>query len=155
MSCRRNETELCSAEVAEFLQQAQTIIVVTNGPGGFPHPMPMWFYADASNICYSTTFRKSQKVVNMRRDQRATLLLETGQEYSKLKGLVIQSKAEIIDKYDVVVDTMRAIRQRKTSLGLTESLEAALIRTAPKRVVLKFVPSRYISWDHRKLGNIS
>ncbi|MXZ45165.1 MAG: pyridoxamine 5'-phosphate oxidase [Gammaproteobacteria bacterium] len=155
MPDRRNEIELNSAEVAEFIQQTQTIIVVTNGPDGFPHPMPMWFYADSSHVCYCTTFRKSQKVVNLRRDRRATLLLETGQDYSKLKGLVIKSTAEIIDSYDVVVDTMRAIRQRKPPLGFTESLEATLIRSAPKRVVLKFVPNIFISWDHRKLGNIS
>lgn len=155
MSSRRNEIELNSVEVAEFLKQNQTIIVVTNGPDGFPHPMPMWFYPDTSNVCYCTTFRKSQKVLNIRRDERATLLIETGQEYTKLKGLVIKSKAEILDNYDVVVDTMRTIRQRKPSLGLTEALEATLIQSAPKRVVLKFVPFSYISWDHRKLGSLS
>ena len=155
MKDRRDKIELSSAEVAEFIQHTQTIIVATNGPDGFPHPMPMWFYADSNHFCYCTTFRKSQKVVNIRRDRRATLLLETGREYSKLKGLVIKSKAEIIDDYDVVVDTMHTIRQRKSSLGLTDSWETTLIRSAPKRVVLKFVPISFISWDHRKLGNIS
>ena len=155
MPSRRSEIQLNADEQADLLQQSQTMIVVTNGPDGFPHPMPMWFYADSSNICFCTTFRKSQKVLNLSRDPRASLLFESGQEYSQLKGLVIKTIVEIIDDYDVVVDTLRTIRQRTPALRLTESMEATLIRSASKRVVLKFVPINYISWDHRKLPNSS
>ena len=151
MPSRRSDIELSSGEQAQFLQRTQTIIVVTNGPNGFPHPMPMWFHADSSNICYCTTFRKSQKVVNLRRDPRATLLLETGHEYRELKGLVIRTKAEIIDDYDLVVETIGVLRQRMPSLGLTDSQEQSFIQSASKRVVLKFIPINYVSWSHQKL----
>ena len=155
MPSRRSALVLSSAEKAKFLQQTQTIIVVTIGPNGFPHPMPMWFHADSASICYCTTFRKSQKVENVHRDQRATLLLETGHTYSELKGLVIYANTEIIDDYDVVVGTMQLIYQQSPSLCLSKSLETTLMQTAPKRVVLKFYPLKFVSWDHRKLGNVN
>ncbi|MXZ55568.1 MAG: hypothetical protein F4227_03280 [Gammaproteobacteria bacterium] len=64
----RREIELTESEQAEFLQQTHTTIVVTNEPDGYPHPIPMWFFADSTNVCYCTTFRKSQKVLNLCRD---------------------------------------------------------------------------------------
>jgi len=33
-----------------------------------------------------------------------------------------------------------------------EKLLAAVASTAEKRVVLKFTPERFVSWDHAKLG---
>ncbi|MXZ55567.1 MAG: hypothetical protein F4227_03275 [Gammaproteobacteria bacterium] len=67
----------------------------------------------------------------------------------------MKATVDIVDDYDVVVDTIRMIRQRQPSIGLTESLETKLIRSASMRVALKFASINHISWDHRKLVNRS
>ena len=41
------------------------------------------------------TYAKSQKVRNLERDPRATLLVETGHEYGELRGVEIEAEAEI------------------------------------------------------------
>ena len=41
------------------------------------------------------TYAKSQKVRNLERDPRATLLVETGHEYTELRGVMIEAEAEI------------------------------------------------------------
>lgn len=154
MPSRRNNIELTPEETRRFLDSRKTIVIVSNGLGGFPHPMPMWFHVDESGAVYCTTFAKSQKVLNYQRDPRATLLVETGTEYAELKGVVIYARCEILAGLDRVVDTLVNISTRGRDIGDTErqALIGAVSKTASKRVVLKFHPERYVSWDHAKLG---
>ncbi len=154
MPSRRNNIELSAEEIRDFMESRKTLIIVSNGVGGFPHPMPMWFHLDAAGAVYCTTFRKSQKVLNYQRDAKATLLVESGVEYAELKGVVIYARCEIIDELDAVVSTLVGINSRGRTLDEVQrkALTAAVSQTASKRVLLKFHPERYVSWDHSKLG---
>jgi len=154
MPSRRNSIELTDAEIRAFLDSAKTLIIVSNGKDGYPHPMPMWFYVDDAGCLYVTTFVKSQKVMNWRRDPRASLLVESGLEYAKLKGVVIYARAEIIEDLDVAIDTLVNINTRGAPIDAAQrqALIGAVSKTAAKRAVIKFHPERYVSWDHSKLG---
>ena len=150
MPSRRKLIEMTDEETRDYLGQAKTLIIVSNGPRGFPHPMPMWFESDQDGCLYCTTFGKSQKVVNWRRDPKATLLVESGEEYAELKGVVIYAHCEVIDDPDQVIDTLVAINSEGREPD--EALRESVRRRAAKRVLLKFVPERYVTWDHAKLG---
>jgi general stress protein 26 len=154
MPSRREQIQLTSAEIADYLVEQKTIVIVSNGKGGYPHPMPMWFYADAEGAVYCTTFRKSQKVLNLERDPRATLLVESGEVYAALKSVLIRARAEIVDDRDAVIDALVKINTKGQTVtdADIEKLVGAVSQTADKRVVLKFVPEAYVSWDHGKLG---
>lgn len=154
MPSRREQIQLTSDEIADFLVEQKTIILVSNGKDGYPHPMPMWFYADEAGAVYCTTFRKSQKVLNYQRDPRASLLVESGEQYSELKSVLIYASAEIIDDKDAVVDALVKINTKGMTVSDddVQKLIGAVSKTAEKRVVLKFTPERYVSWDHAKLG---
>ena len=80
MPSRRELIQMSEAERSAFLRSHKTMTIVSNGPGGYPHPMPMWFALDADGGVRMTTFRKSQKVMNLRRDPRVSLLVESGAE---------------------------------------------------------------------------
>ncbi len=43
---RRDQIRLTDDEIADYLRESRTIILVSNGKDGFPHPMPMWFAVD-------------------------------------------------------------------------------------------------------------
>ena len=154
MPSRRKLIEMTAEEVRAYLDAQKTLIIVGNGPNGYPHPMPMWFAQDDAGCLYCTTFGKSQKVLNWRRDPKAALLVESGEEYAELRGVTIYATCEVIDDVEDVQDALVAINSRGRDLD--ESAKAALResvgRTASKRVVLKFTPQRYVSWDHTKLG---
>lgn len=156
MPSKRCQIKMDKNEIQEFFEQAKTLIIVSNGRDGYPHPMPMWFCVDESGAFYCTTFAKSQKVINWKRDPKASLLVESGEQYSELKGVVIYASAEIIDQPEVVVDTLLRISCKGKNLSHIEieSLRADIAKVATKRVVLKFVPERYVSWDHEKLGGV-
>jgi nitroimidazol reductase NimA-like FMN-containing flavoprotein (pyridoxamine 5'-phosphate oxidase superfamily) len=154
MPSRRNSIELTDQERRDFIDGAKTLIIVSNGRNGFPHPMPMWFYRDGEDRLWCTTFSKAQKVLNYQRDNKAALLVESGQEYAELKGVVIYAETKIVADTAVVADVLVNINSRGRSLNEEQrnQLRAAVTKTAEKRVALCFTPKQYVSWDHRKLG---
>ncbi len=154
MASRRKLIELDDDEIRDYLDAQKTLIIVGNGHNGYPHPMPMWFAPGDDGTIRCTTFSKSQKVLNWRRDPKATLLVESGVEYAELKSVVIYASCAIIDELDAVKDTLVAINSRGRDLDddAKAKLRDAISGTASKRVVLKFTPERYVTWDHAKLG---
>ena len=154
MPSRRETIQLTDTEIRDYLAGSKTLVIVSNGKDGFPHPMPMWFHADEAGCLYCTTFSKAQKVLNYQRDPKATLLVESGEEYAQLKGLVIYADAEVIDDYDAVCDALVKINTKGRIVDEEgrKKLLAGVSATAKKRVLLKFTPRKYVSWDHSKLG---
>lgn len=154
MPSRRKHIEMTDAELRAYLDAARTIVIVSNGRRGYPHAMPMWFARQEDGAILCTTFAKSQKVLNWRRDAKATLLVESGLEYAQLKGAMMYARCEILEDADAVEDALVAINAKGRSLSVAEraKLRDGVSATAAKRVVLKFTPERVVSWDHAKLG---
>src|SRR5262245_57283651 len=103
MPSRRDQITLSDEEQRELLDNERVVTLCTQGPRGWPHVMPLWFVPRDGEI-WIWTFRKSQKVKNLERDPRATLLIETGHEYRELKGVQIEAEAEIINDDDVKLE---------------------------------------------------
>ncbi|MEQ8231147.1 MAG: pyridoxamine 5'-phosphate oxidase family protein [Gammaproteobacteria bacterium] len=156
---RRQQIVMSETEIDAYLASQLTVIVVSNGVNGFPHPMPMHFCLADPRTIAMTTYRKSQKVLNLRRDARASLLLESGRSYAELRSLLIYAHAEIVDDHAATMACMRATRAHSNAARGTPAtpdedaaFEAGLGARAEKRLVLKFHPEAYVSWDHSKLG---
>ena len=154
MPSRRELIALSDEEIQQFLQEQKTLIIVSNGRDGYPHPMPMWYHVDTAGCLYCTTFSKAQKVLNWRRDPKASLLVESGEEYAELKSVLIYAQAEVIEDFDAICDALVSISSKGRELTdeQAQALRAQVAPTAEKRVLLKFTPERYVSWDHSKLG---
>ncbi len=153
MAGRRDQIQLSDVEQAELLDAERIVIVSSLGPRGWPHSMPMWYLVRDGEL-WVWTYAKSQKVRNLERDPRATLLVETGTEYSELRGIQIEAEAELIRDLEPVAEFGKQLAVRYTE-GI-ESIEgdaaAALEAQAAKRVAIRFEPVRTATWDHRKLG---
>lgn len=141
-------------EIQTFLDEEKVAVVSSFGPRGWPHSMPLWFVVEDGRI-RSWTFRKSQKVKNLQRDPRATVLVEAGYDsYPDLRGVMYEAETVIHDDHDTVLDFAMKIGKRydPDSSDPTPEMIEAFEAQVPKRVVLEFVPTRTLSWDHRKLG---
>ena len=153
MPSRRDLIKLTEAEQAELLDEERIVVVSSLGPRGWPHSMPMWFLVRDGEL-WIWTFAKSQKVKNLERDPRATLLVEAGTEYTELRGVQIEAEAELIRDVERVAEFGKQLAVRYTE-GI-ESVEgdaaAALEAQAAKRVAIRFRAIRTATWDHRKLG---
>jgi PPOX class probable F420-dependent enzyme len=150
---RREEIKLTPAEQAELLSSERVVVVSSLGPRGWPHSMPMWYVVREGEI-WVWTYAKSQKVRNLERDPRATLLIETGHEYTELRGIQIEAVAELIRDPERVVDYAKemTIRYAEGIESVEGDAAAALEAQAPKRVAVRFEARRTATWDHRKLG---
>jgi len=154
---RRDQIRLTDAELQEFLESSKTVILCSNGKDGYPHVMPMWFRVAEDGAIHMTTYARSQKVLNLNRDPRATLLVESGIGYAELKGVMFRGEIEVIEDLDQIVDTMMSAsneRQPVTDPEQLATLREAMKKTASKRVLLRMKVEQPISWDHAKLAGV-
>jgi PPOX class probable F420-dependent enzyme len=143
-------------EVREFLEQTRTIILCSIGKDGSPHPMPMWFGLEEDGTVVMTTFTKSQKIRNLKRDSRVSLLAEAGETYSELRGVMIRGRAEVDTEVESVFATLRKVSVRMGTIPGedSEAIREGLRASAKKRCLIRVKPEKVVSWDHRKLGGV-
>jgi general stress protein 26 len=105
----------------------------------------MGFYVE-DGAFWMTSYAKAQKVLNIRRNPQVGLMVETGGAYAELRGVMVRGRCEIIED----IETVRRVMGHRR--GDRENGRRSAVDSAPKRVVLKVVPEKAASWDHRKLG---
>jgi PPOX class probable F420-dependent enzyme len=152
---RRDQIKLTERERDELLATERIVVVSSHGPRGWPHMMPLWYVLRDGEI-WVWTYAKSQKVKNLERDPRATLMVETGVEYGELRGVMIEAEAELIRDTDRIVEFGKelTIRYSEGIDSVEGDAAAALVAQAPKRVAIHFRSQRVATWDHRKLGGV-
>lgn len=142
---RRRQIRLAPEEQAAFLRDNPKCALATIDQDGFPHIVAMGFYVE-DGVFYMTSYAKAQKVLNIRRNPKVGLMVETGGSYAELKGVMVRGSCEIIED----VETVRAVMNHRRSSP--QSGRRGSLDSAPKRVVLKVTPHKIMSWDHAKLG---
>ena len=87
-------------------------------------------------------------------DYEGTEVSKWGFLNSKEVGVLIYATAEIIDDIDEVCEALVNIGSKGRTLSADErqAMKGGMTKTAEKRVLLRFTPQRYVSWDHAKLG---
>jgi PPOX class probable F420-dependent enzyme len=152
---RRDQIVLSDAELLTLLEEERVAVVSSLGPRGWPHSMPLWFVPRDGEI-WIWTYAKSQKVRNLERDPRATVLVETGHEYGELRGAMIEAEAEIHRDFETVIGFAEELTLRYADgiAAIDGDARAGLEGQAPKRVAIRFGALRTATWDHRKLGGI-
>lgn len=155
----RKEITMSEDEVLEFLEAGRTLQVATVGRDGFPHVAPMWYVVDDGMVVFRS-FTKSQKIVNLTRDPHLTVLVERGEHYAELQGVMIKGRARLVADRDYVLEIYGKISGRYPMVGdqplelSGDALEAAFGRYAEKNTAVVVEPVQVISWDHTKLGGV-
>lgn len=153
MPSRREQIAMTPAELDAYLREQRRIILITIGKDGMPHPAPMNYGVDDQGRVIFSTFRKSQKVKNVERDPRASLLVESGATYPELKAVILYCAVEIIDDFEAMRAAMKVMRGTSEDVSsITPQRREQIDASMTKRVVLRCTPQRSISWDHAKLG---
>src|SRR5580698_2181494 len=105
---RRKSIQLAPEEIRRFMDEGRTAMLATNGRDGYPHLIAMW-YAVKDGDLVMTTYGKSQKAVNIRRDPRATMMWESGTAYNKLRGLMLRGRAELVEDVKFTTEVLRLV----------------------------------------------
>jgi general stress protein 26 len=152
MPSRRSEIQMTEDEIQAFLGEQLVMQCATVGPRGVPHMVPLWFVSEKLELV-GWTYAKSQKAKNLERDARATIGLEDGVQYHELRGVMFECDVQIERDPERVEGYGLRLFERHAG-ELTPEICEIVARQAQKRIGLRFVPTRVVSWDHRKLGGV-
>jgi PPOX class probable F420-dependent enzyme len=140
-------------ELRAFLAEQMIVSCATLGPNGRPHLVPLWYVPEGTTAMTGWTYAKSQKAKNLERDPRATLQVEDGIQYHELRGAMMECDVELERDPERIADFGMALFERYAGgAELPPETREMVLAQAPKRVGLRFVATRIVSWDHAKLG---
>ena len=150
---RKDDIRMSPEEIASYLREGHTMTLVTNGARGYPHAVAMFYAIEDDLTINFATYASSQKVRNIERDPRVTLLVETGTAYRELRGVMIEGIASITTDLERTVATMVEANAVTGSPlpDVTQIPEDVKRKMAGKRVLVSVKPERFVSWDHGKL----
>jgi len=153
----RKDITMSPEELGAFLEEGRTLQVASLHRDGRPHLVPMWYVVEDGKVVFRS-FTRSQKIVNLRRDPRLSVLVERGKAYAELRGVMIEGRARLVDDPAYVLALYGKMAAKYAMVGpeptvlSPEELEAAFGRHATKNTAAVVEPVRVTSWDHTKRG---
>jgi general stress protein 26 len=149
---KRDQIKMSDQEIARFLDEQRVLNVSTIGRDGWPHMTSLWYVMRDSEP-WVWTYAKSQKVRNLERDDRATLLVEAGHEYHELMGVMFKARGELHREVSAVASVGEELFNRyQGEQAIDDAGREALRAQAAKRVAIQFHITDIATWDHSKLG---
>jgi PPOX class probable F420-dependent enzyme len=146
---RRDQIRMTDAEIEEFLAGRHTMNVASFNHDGTIHLVAMW-YAVLDGDPVFWTFGKSQKIKNLQRDPRITVLVEAGEEYGELIGVEMVGRATVLTEHDDIMRIGEAVYARYFG-EVTDEVRPFVELTGAKRFGVRISVDRVVSWDHKKL----
>ncbi|MQA94513.1 MAG: pyridoxamine 5'-phosphate oxidase [Streptosporangiales bacterium] len=154
MASRREQIRMTEDEVTAFLNEQMKVQIGTVGRDGAPH-LSTLFYAMVDGRLAYWTYAKSQKVVNLARNPAMTCLVDAGEKYDELRGVVLYGTGAVVEDPDTVMRVGAHVASRMNDIPLSTfddpAARAGLERSGAKRVAITMSVDRVVSWDHRKL----
>ncbi|GGQ22091.1 hypothetical protein BKA00_007022 [Actinomadura coerulea] len=154
---KRDKIKMSPEEVAEYLAANFKVQVATVGKDGEPHLVTMFYTLYEGKIAF-TTYKSSQKVVNLRRNPVMTCLVEDGVEYGELRGVALYGRGLVVEdpgprsKVGMVVGSrMAGLPVPKLGEPVDPVIAEGIEQALAKRVLILMDPERVVSWDHRKV----
>ena len=147
---RRDAIRMDEDEQRDFIEAQRSLQVGTLAKDGSIHLSTLWFAILDDRIVFET-YSKSQKIKNLERDDRITLLLEDGTAYEELRGVMIRGRAVLVSDHARVHPMALAVLKRNQPEIAEELLDQAAEQMAAKRTAVVIEPETVVSWDHTKL----
>lgn len=132
-------TSLSNEEIRNILNKKERWIALsTSGPEGFPHTVPIGYFLVGDKLvlgCRDGT----QKVKNIERDEKVSLLWENGRGKDALIGIMFQGRARIV-RDDAERLKLKAVACRQRGVEPPDSVN-------PGSVYIEVTPVKTISWN--------
>ncbi len=122
------------------------MILTTIGRDGYPHSVPIGYFRVGDEICMGCR-AGTQKLKNIARDARVSLLVESGKGMGDIKAVMIQGDASV---YTAPDDVLRLAREAVRLRGA--AADQLPTEPRPGAAYIGVRPRRYISWDYGREG---
>jgi PPOX class probable F420-dependent enzyme len=128
-------------EIHAFLSHGtRTAKLATNGPGGQPHVMPVWFVLDGEELVF-TTWGDSVKGRNLRRSPRAAVIVD--EELAPYAFVHIRGHVTLSEDPEELLRFATAIGSRY--MGADRAGEFGRRNAVPGELLVRLRPERVIA----------
>jgi PPOX class probable F420-dependent enzyme len=132
---------LDDTRIQRFLASKEVAVLATLQADGSPLAMPMWFlHAPATLTMISVA--ETQKVRNLRRDPRVSVVAEAVTGSGEIRGVIVQGCVEFLSdgpERRALIERFHEKYRRLEKLWEGKAMP-------PNRVMFRIVPSRVRSW---------
>jgi PPOX class probable F420-dependent enzyme len=143
---------MTNGEAWAFLKNQYTMILSTVDNIGLPHVTPVWYVVHSGRIYFRAQPYK-KKIRNLMKRPQVSAVVEDGERYTELRGVMIQGIAKIIDRDKTMRKLIFSMLAEKyANLRDTEAMPKIWRERYGQehRVVVEIAPTNLVSWDNRK-----
>ena len=146
---------MSEAEIDALMQQEARIRIATIGPGTDINLTPMTFGWAGGRVYI---FGRGQKVANLRRNPTATVLVDVGEAWRELQGVMMRGRARVLE--DALAEAADPhLAEAQLNIGAKSGLKDddgairphAVSASGRSRRWIVFEPERIVSWDNARL----
>jgi PPOX class probable F420-dependent enzyme len=139
-------------EAWEVLAGSHTGILTTLKADGTPVSLPIWFVALDRTICFSTPSR-TKKVARIRRDPRASFLVESGQQWADLRAVHLTGRVGEVQDERMLARIGAAMDEKYSSFRTPAAdMPEATREHYAGRTFFRLVPDdRVLTWDNSRI----
>ena len=133
--------ELADARIQGFLASKEVAVLATLQADGAPLAMPMWFLHGPTSLTMISV-ADTQKVRNLRRDPRVSVVAEAVSGSGEIRGVIVQGRIEFLSdgpERRALIDRFHEKYRRLEKLWSGKAMP-------PNRVMFTIAPSRVRSW---------
>ena len=143
------DIQLSEQDIDALMRTCNRCRIATIGPGTDINLTPMTF-GWANGKAY--IFGRGQKIANLRRQPTATVLVDVGDAWKTLKGVMLRGRARVLETAADEAndpDLIAAMANIGDKHGLGEPYRATAAGNSRRWIV--FEPHRVVSWDNARL----
>jgi PPOX class probable F420-dependent enzyme len=143
---------LSPEEAWDFLDRAHTGIFTTLRADGSPVALPVWFVTLDRTICLGAP-AGTKKIVRVRRDPRASFLVESGERWAALKAVHVSGRVEIVSDDELATRVGQALDEKYRDFRTpSSSMPEDTQKHYAQRTILRLHPEgRILSWDNSRI----
>jgi hypothetical protein len=133
-----------------FLREERTCRVASTGADGAPHVTPLWFVWEGRSL-WLTSIVKSKRWTDLQRDNRVSVVVDTGHEFLELRGVELRGRAEVVGEVPRTgaPDAELEVPERL----FADKYAGGRVHHDGRHAWLRITPEKMVSWDFRKLAS--
>ncbi len=143
---------LTPSEAWDVVTASHTGVLTTLRRDGTPVTLPVWFVVDQQTIALMTP-SGTKKVSRIRRDPRASFLVESGERWEELRAVHLTGRVAVVDDSDAIARIAAALNDKYSGFRPgTSALPAQTRDYYAAQTFLRFTPEgRMLTWDNARI----
>jgi nitroimidazol reductase NimA-like FMN-containing flavoprotein (pyridoxamine 5'-phosphate oxidase superfamily) len=151
------ELALTPEQLDDLMLTSWNMRIASHGPGERINLTPLWFGWAGGNIY---TYCRGQKIINLRRNPVATVLVDRNERFPELQGAMFQGRATVLEDpeaeaADPHLEEVRMQMGAKYAGGHGEASTEPVRNGSTARGRnwrwVRFEPTRVVTWDNFKI----